>query len=113
MTCFFFGSGFWLSKIWETSMPFSFSYPDLHKSLIGGRWKRRHHIALVRNSNNTEWYERTIWGAKLYLILKVNKTQDYKQGRLRDLKFKPFQASIIIISLVDTHKVHRYRKSLQ
>ena len=36
------------------------------------------------------------------LILKIHKTQVSKQGRLRNLKFKPFQVSIIKVSMVDT-----------
>ena len=38
---------FWLGNIWKASMPL-YPYPELHISLIRGRWKRRHRIALVR-----------------------------------------------------------------
>ena len=32
MTCFFFGSGLWLSKIWEEGMPSNLLYLQLHKN---------------------------------------------------------------------------------
>ena len=38
------------------------------------------------------------------MILKIYKAQVSKQWRLRNLKFKPFQVSIIKISMVDTSK---------
>ena len=49
MTCFSFGSDFWLSNIWGTCMPSTFSLPWApHKSLSRGRRKRRQQFAMVR-----------------------------------------------------------------
>ena len=43
MTCFSFGSGFWLSKIWEASFPLYSPYLQLHqKEALGVGWKERH-----------------------------------------------------------------------
>ena len=50
----------------------------------------------------------------LCLVLKTHKTQVSEQGRLRNLKFKPFQVSIIKISMVDTlKKVHKSGRNLK
>ena len=38
------------------------------------------------------------------MILKTHKTQVSEYRRLRNLKFKPFQVSIIKISMIDTYK---------
>ena len=43
MTCFSFGSGFWLGKIWETSLPLYPPYLHHHqKEALGVGWKERH-----------------------------------------------------------------------
>ena len=42
MTCYSFGSGLWLSKIWEASMPSNPSYLQLHqKQPLEIRWGRK------------------------------------------------------------------------
>ena len=47
MTCFSFGSGFWLGKIWETSLPLYPPYLHHHqKEALGVGWKERHKIGL-------------------------------------------------------------------
>jgi hypothetical protein len=72
---FLLGSSFWLRNIWKGSMPLH-PYPELHRSLISGRWKRRHHFALVRISKHKKRFERTIWGAKLSLVSKEKKSKN-------------------------------------
>ena len=43
MTCFSFGSGFWLSKIWEAGLPLYPPCLQLHqKEALGVGWKERH-----------------------------------------------------------------------
>ena len=51
MTCFSFGSGLWLSKIWEASMPSNPPYLQVHqKQLLEIGWGRKvQYKALVRN----------------------------------------------------------------
>jgi hypothetical protein len=39
-------SGFWLSKIWDASMPQFHTYPKLHSKAFSGRVKRRQNIKM-------------------------------------------------------------------
>ena len=58
---------------------------------------------MVRNSKSKKRDPREQTEELSYaLILKIHKTQVSEYGRLRNLKFKPFQVSIIKISMVDT-----------
>ena len=58
---------------------------------------------MVRNSKSKKGDPREQAEELSYaLILKIHKTQVSEYGRLRNLKFKPFQVSIIKISMVDT-----------
>ena len=54
MTCFSFGSGLWLSKIWEASSPSYPPYLQIHqKEPLDVGWKRKaHKKALVRNETH-------------------------------------------------------------
>ena len=54
----------------------------------------------TKKSKKRDMREQT--GVRLYLILKIHKTQVSEEGRLRNLKFKSFQDSTIKVSLVDT-----------
>jgi hypothetical protein len=65
---------------------------------------------------NTKRDSREQFEEQSYLLFqkkKKVKTHVSKQGRQRDLKSAPFQTSIAKISLVDTQKVHRFRRNLE
>ena len=79
-------------------------YPELHiKAFLEVGEKKGVTIFLGEETKKQkERSERTNWGARLCLILKIHKTQVSEQGRLRNLKFKSFQILITMISMVDT-----------
>ena len=94
----------WLASPWDLVFDLAkyekqvcfelYPYPELHMDLITGRQKERHHWALVRNPKDK------------------NRYQVFKQGRLRNLKFKPFRTSIFKMSVVHTQKFTSPRKTL-
>ena len=73
MTCFSFGSGLWLSEIWEASLPLYPPYLQIHqKEAIRSRMeKERQQLCLGEDLKRNEWFERTIWGARLFFCFKI------------------------------------------
>ena len=95
-------------------MPSTFPYPELHISLSRGRRKRWQQFSLVRKPKSKKRDLREQTEELSYaLILKIHKTQVSEYGRLRNLKFKPFQVSIIKVKLGRHLKVHKSGRSLE
>ena len=80
MTCFFFGSGHWFSKIWEASLTLYPPYLQIHqKEAIRSRMEKKrkaHTKALVRNE--THWAIREITrGTTKFLFKNFIKPPDW------------------------------------
>ena len=83
MTYFSFVSGFWLSKIWEASLPSYPPYLQLHKKKpLEVGWKRKAHKRPWWGIKHLERSESIKWGAKQRFVLKINK----KNPKLLDIR---------------------------
>ena len=75
MTCFSFRSGFWLSKIWEASLPLYPPYLQLHqKEALGVGWKRKAHKKALGTKHFWAIWE-IIRGTYKFLFKNFIKTQ--------------------------------------
>ena len=106
MTCFSFGSGFWLSKIWEASLPSYPPYLQLHKKKpLGVGWKRKAHKRPLWGMKHLERSESIKWGAKEGLFWKLTKkSQATWHKELRWLDSRPFYSSTTRDGMIDTSK---------
>ena len=102
---FLFGSSLWLIKTSKASMPL-YSYPELHISLIKWQEKRRQQHCLGEDLKHKEWFERIIWGARLFFLFK-NKNPSFYAGRPRNVNSMLFHSSITQDIMVATQKFHK------
>ena len=115
MTYFSFGSDFWLSKIWEASLPSYPPYLQLHKKKpLGVRWKRKVHKRPWWGLKHLEHSKRIKWGAKQDFFWKlIKKSQATWHKELRWLDSRPFHSSTTRDGMIDTSKFTSARCHLE
>ena len=80
MTCYLLGSGFWLCKICNASMPHHFSLPWAPQSLARSRMKRDKTMPWW-GIIHIEWLERIVWGTLSFIFQNLSKSPERKLNK--------------------------------